>query len=197
LENLVFYRDETHYFVMTAKKESLLEKGVLKENFEKNVDLLGHGNVDPDMLQKYVREVGTHCGLPEHCKLAKNHLDVEDVGIFDFSRKLKCLKPAKLLDPLPGMSQSCVVIMVGDALVEPFWPLGTGANRAVLSAMDASWLVKRFMEKENADIILHDAQVCCEALQQCTPDDLKPSFKQYTIDPQTRYKFCNVGGAYH
>ena len=31
LENLVYYRDETHYFVMTAKKPSLLAKRVLKK----------------------------------------------------------------------------------------------------------------------------------------------------------------------
>lgn len=31
LENIVYYKDETHYFVMTAKKNSLLKKGVLKK----------------------------------------------------------------------------------------------------------------------------------------------------------------------
>ena len=31
LENIVYYKDETHYFVMTAKKQSLLDKGVLKQ----------------------------------------------------------------------------------------------------------------------------------------------------------------------
>lgn len=30
LENIVYYKDETHYFVMTAKKKSLLKKKVLK-----------------------------------------------------------------------------------------------------------------------------------------------------------------------
>lgn len=30
LENIVYYKDDTHYFVMTAKKESLLKKGVFK-----------------------------------------------------------------------------------------------------------------------------------------------------------------------
>lgn len=29
LENIVYYKDDTHYFVMTAKKDSLREKGVL------------------------------------------------------------------------------------------------------------------------------------------------------------------------
>lgn len=29
LENIVYYKDDTHYFVMTAKKQSLLKKGVI------------------------------------------------------------------------------------------------------------------------------------------------------------------------
>ena len=31
LENIVYYKDETHYFVMTVRKQSLLRKGVLKK----------------------------------------------------------------------------------------------------------------------------------------------------------------------
>ena len=31
LENIVYYRDDTHYFVMTAKKKSLIKKGVILE----------------------------------------------------------------------------------------------------------------------------------------------------------------------
>ena len=31
LENIVYYKGDTHYFVMTAKKRSLLSKGVLKQ----------------------------------------------------------------------------------------------------------------------------------------------------------------------
>lgn len=37
LENIVYYRDNTHYFVMTAKKQSLLDKGVIL-----NVSFLTH-----------------------------------------------------------------------------------------------------------------------------------------------------------
>lgn len=29
LENIVYYKDDTHYFVMTAKKHSLIDKGVI------------------------------------------------------------------------------------------------------------------------------------------------------------------------
>ena len=31
LENIVYYKDETHYFVMTTKKHSLLDRKVLKK----------------------------------------------------------------------------------------------------------------------------------------------------------------------
>lgn len=31
LENILYYRDETHYFVMTAKKKSLIATGVIKQ----------------------------------------------------------------------------------------------------------------------------------------------------------------------
>ena len=31
LENIVYFKDEMHYFVMTAKKQSLLKRGVLRE----------------------------------------------------------------------------------------------------------------------------------------------------------------------
>ena len=33
LENIVYYKDETHYFVMTAKKRSLLNNKVIKQVF--------------------------------------------------------------------------------------------------------------------------------------------------------------------
>jgi hypothetical protein len=31
LENIVYYKDDTHYFVMTAKKQSLIQRGVVIE----------------------------------------------------------------------------------------------------------------------------------------------------------------------
>ena len=31
LENIVYYKDDTHYFVMTAKKKCLIDKGVIKK----------------------------------------------------------------------------------------------------------------------------------------------------------------------
>ncbi len=39
LENIVYYKDDTHYFVMTAKKQSLLEKGVILHVSDQRVRL--------------------------------------------------------------------------------------------------------------------------------------------------------------
>lgn len=40
LENIVYYKDDTHYFVMTAKKQSLLEKGVILQVTHMHLQLL-------------------------------------------------------------------------------------------------------------------------------------------------------------
>ena len=53
LENIVYYKDETHYFVMTAKKQSLLAKGVIIQvggsadspSPPPPLHFLGHGDV--------------------------------------------------------------------------------------------------------------------------------------------------------
>ena len=37
LENVVYYKDDTHYFVMTAKKQSLIQRGVIKQVCIKNI----------------------------------------------------------------------------------------------------------------------------------------------------------------
>ena len=46
LENLVYYRDETHYLVMTADRKSLLAKGVLRENHSSTSELLKSENIN-------------------------------------------------------------------------------------------------------------------------------------------------------
>lgn len=40
LENIVYYKDDTHYFVMTAKKQSLLERRVIIRVRKSNLALL-------------------------------------------------------------------------------------------------------------------------------------------------------------
>ncbi|XP_013918254.1 PREDICTED: protein-methionine sulfoxide oxidase MICAL3-like, partial [Thamnophis sirtalis] len=56
LENIVYYKDDTHYFVMTAKKQSLLDKGVILHDYADTELLLSRENVDQEALLSYARE---------------------------------------------------------------------------------------------------------------------------------------------
>ena len=56
LENIVYYKDLTHYFVMTAKKDSLVQKGVIRNNSESREDVLHPRNVDTEALERFAIE---------------------------------------------------------------------------------------------------------------------------------------------
>ena len=69
LENIVYYRGETHYFVMTALRKSLIDKGVIKEDKDDRKALLHPSNVDREGLHAYVRQVRQ----TDSMSLAYNH----------------------------------------------------------------------------------------------------------------------------
>ncbi len=46
LENIVYYRGETHYFVMTALRKSLIEKGVILSDSDDRKALLAPTNIN-------------------------------------------------------------------------------------------------------------------------------------------------------
>lgn len=41
-----------------------------------------------------------------------------------------------------------LVGLVGDSLLEPFWPTGSGCGRGFLSAMDSAWMVRQWAAKD-------------------------------------------------
>ena len=49
-------QDLTHYFVMTATKDSLLARGVLLSNHEDRTSLLSPSNIDRAQLALYAKE---------------------------------------------------------------------------------------------------------------------------------------------
>ena len=53
LENIIYFRDNTHYFVMTAKKDSLLQRGVIKHDTNDRDTMLKSSNIDQEQLKKY------------------------------------------------------------------------------------------------------------------------------------------------
>ena len=87
LENFVYYKDETHYFVMTVKKHSLLKKGILKQDKSNPRDLLAPQNRDETKLKQFALEIAqvTTQGQIPNISFELNHHGQEDIAMFDFT----------------------------------------------------------------------------------------------------------------
>ncbi|XP_062856855.1 F-actin-monooxygenase mical2b isoform X2 [Trichomycterus rosablanca] len=190
LENIVYYKDNTHYFVMTAKKQSLLEKGVIKHDYIETERLLHSDNVDQEALLSYAREAadfGTNYQLPS-LDYAINHYGQPDVAMFDFTC-MYASENAALIREKNG--QPLLVALVGDSLLEPFWPMGTGCARGFLAAFDTAWMVQGWVQGKAPVDVLSERESIYRLLPQTTAENITKNFEQYTIDPATRYPNLN------
>ncbi|XP_061738714.1 F-actin-monooxygenase mical2b isoform X2 [Nerophis ophidion] len=186
LENIVYYKDNTHYFVMTAKKQSLLDKGVVLNDYMETNRLLSRDNVDQEALLCYAREAadfGTNYQLPT-LEFAINHCGQPDVAMFDFT-SMHASENAALVRERFG--HQLLVALVGDSLLEPFWPMGTGCARGFLAAFDSAWMVKRWAQGRTVLEVLAERESIYRLLPQTTPENITKNLEQYTIDPATRY----------
>ncbi|XP_024295951.2 F-actin-monooxygenase MICAL2 isoform X2 [Oncorhynchus tshawytscha] len=186
LENIVYYKDNTHYFVMTAKKQSLLDKGVIIHDYIDTEMLLSSTNVNQEALLGYAREAadfGTNYQLPT-LDFAINACGQPDVAMFDFT-SMYASENAALVRECFG--RQLLVALVGDSLLEPFWPMGTGCARGFLAAFDSAWMVKRWAEGMTPLEVLAERESLYRILPQTTTENIAKNFEQYTIDPGTRY----------
>ncbi|KAM9409364.1 F-actin-monooxygenase MICAL2 isoform 2-T4 [Pholidichthys leucotaenia] len=191
LENIVYYRDNTHYFVMTAKKQSLLDKGVLINDYIDTEMLLNGENVNQEALQCYAREAadfGTNYQLPT-LDFAMNHYGQPDVAMFDFTN-MYASENAALVRKKFG--HQLLVALVGDSLLEPFWPMGTGCARGFLAAFDTAWMVRSWAQGRTVLDVLAERESIYRLLPQTTPQNIAKNFDQYTIDPSSRYPNLNA-----
>jgi 2-polyprenyl-6-methoxyphenol hydroxylase-like FAD-dependent oxidoreductase len=216
LENIVYYRGETHYFVMTIKKNSLFDREVFKEMKPTIQDLLDSSNINEDKLLAVARDTAKFCGLPESCEVV-TIMDKPDVQLFDFSERIQSDEAIKLVEisrgditlkeeeiehgarrvnQVEGVVQpkssnngelpKVLITLVGDALLEPFWPLGTGLNRAILSALDAAWVVHQSASKEPAEAIMKTRQGCYLKMKNALAETFTTPYK-VCVNPHTRY----------
>ncbi|NXP78521.1 MICA1 monooxygenase, partial [Ramphastos sulfuratus] len=191
LENIVYYKDDTHYFVMTAKKQSLLKKGVILQDKADIESLLAPENVNRDALLSYAKEAAnfsTNYCLPE-LEFALNHQALPDVDMFDFT----CMRRSENAALVREHNGARLLLgLVGDCLVEPFWPLGTGVARGFLAAFDAAWMVRRWAAGTPPLEVLAERESIYQHLSQTSPDNTNKNINQYSIDPATRYPNINL-----
>lgn len=189
LENIVYYKDETHYFVMTAKKQSLLSKGVIKQDSKDVFKLLSAENINHKKLCDFGKEsadFATRYQLPHH-EFARNHYGKEDVALFDFTSIHQAENASKIIE---RKGKRLLLCIAGDILLEPFWPTGSGCARGFLGAFDAAWMIRKLGLGADSIEMIQERESIFTILPQTKPDSLMSSFDKYSIDPSTRY--CNL-----
>lgn len=137
MENFRYFLGETHYIVFATKPDQLIKIGVCKAAKPDVPSLLSRDNIDREKLENCARACLPTIGLPADHPWALNGRGNKDVAIFDFSTKLKAVSPSLVSD------DGLFIAVIGDSAVTPFWPLGTGGNRGVYSAMDTSFFMSQ------------------------------------------------------
>ncbi|XP_065647799.1 uncharacterized protein LOC101241235 isoform X1 [Hydra vulgaris] len=186
LENIVYYKNETHYFVMTALKASLLNHGVIIQDFSDPKRLLDPSNICSEKLVEYTLcavNFATNHQLPD-LEFKKLSNGKSDIALFDFTSIKKAANAARIVE---RKKQKLLLALVGDSLMEPFWPTGSGCGRGVLSALDVAWTVCQFAKNVPPLIILRDRENVFKLLSGVTNDQLQKNYNAFTINPLTRY----------
>lgn len=191
LENIVYYKDDTHYFVMTAKKHSLLDKGVIMQDYADPAELLNPGNVNTSRLYDYAKEAAEYATKYQlkNFEFAVNHYGKPDVAMFDFTSMFAAENSSRIIVRKNYRLLQC---LVGDSLLEPFWPTGSGCARGFLSSMDAAYAIKLFNNPKNSLLgVMAQRESIYRLLAQTTPENLHRDIGAYTLDPSSRYPNLN------
>ncbi|XP_074043418.1 F-actin-monooxygenase MICAL1 [Macrotis lagotis] len=191
LENIVYYKDDTHYFVMTAKKQSLLRLGVLRQDFADTDQLLGADNIVPEALHRFARAAADFAtqGKLGNLEFACDARGRPDVAAFDFTSMTRAESASRVQEK---HGARLLLELVGDCLVEPFWPLGTGVARGFLAAFDAAWMVKLWARGTQPLAVLAERESLYQLLSQTSPENMHRNIAQYTLDPASRYPNLNL-----
>ena len=115
-----------------------------------------------------------------------------DLSIFDFSNPSNSVNASRFV---VRKGRTLYLSLVGDSLREPFWPDGTGIAFGFMGAFDTVWAIRSWANGSTPLGVLNERESILTMLSQLTPHKLSKNFKNYSIDPSTRYlnkiyKFC-------
>lgn len=148
--------------------------------------------MDQEALQRFTMEAvvfATDNRLPE-LEFALNHYGQPDVAVFDFTTMYASENACRAVQ---RKGHKLLIGLVGDALLEPFWPTGSGCARGFLGSYDAAWMIRQWGKGLNSVLeVLAERESIYRLLGQTTPENLSKDHTQYNIDPRTRYPKINL-----
>jgi len=213
LENIVYVKScSSHYFVMTPTAKSLIACGVVKDPSLPN--LLARGNLDSKKLDELVQRVAKVSFKQDEPPVLQAVL--EDAGgrfpgyadegprLFDFSKMKRSHDGVKVVPP-PGVDSmgieddSLLAVLVGDCLMEPFWPEGLGIIRGFFSVLDACSAVKLWAEGANGLKTAVHFDMAFTKLKTLSASTrarvLQENEHKYGLAPESRYRMFGQRGS--
>jgi len=217
LENIVYTKSHlSHYFVMTPTHKSLVEAGVIIDRGYK--PMLAGENIDVGKLDLFVRKVCSYPyrnGQPPVLLAAQQDAHSQEVGyadrgprLFDFSRMRRQAEGVTFVPPpsLAGEESQypdadhLLVGVVGDALMEPFWPEGLGIIRGFFSVLDCCSAIAEWAGGANPATVCARSESAFGQLKTVGAASRKQVLNDdetlYGLKPDSRYRhFASVGKA--
>jgi len=205
LENIVFVKSkQTYYSVMTVTRKSLFETNILKDTDAE--DLLNPKNIDHDIFDRVVRSVmgcqfvqdapavleALERDNPELCVFGAQLWRDKGPTLFDFSKTCRADAGLKFAEEADSPT-NLLVALVGDALIEPFWPEGLGIIRGFFSVLDACYAFREWAVGKSTQEVQQGYSACQRELEklnaQMRASVLRPVETAYRLHPGTRYKY--------
>jgi len=202
-ESMEYLKGTTHYIVLCIYKKSLLSFGCLKNNEKSSAKLLRPENLNIEKLKELSLCIASVCKLPkDKIQFYKKN----PIQLFDFSTRARALISMKILGlstddsngiALDGTAESfskientvagktALVLPVGDAILEPFWPQGLGTNRGFHTSMNAVFIALGFREtKRNLKWSIKESFFSYQALRWVAwhPSFTVTPFKNWSVD---------------
>eukprot|EP01127_Copromyxa_protea_P020791 TRINITY_DN698_c0_g1_i2.p1 TRINITY_DN698_c0_g1~~TRINITY_DN698_c0_g1_i2.p1 ORF type:complete len:143 (+),score=23.12 TRINITY_DN698_c0_g1_i2:500-928(+) len=118
--------------------------------------------------------------------LTVDFLGKPDVSLFNFTNRHMSDEAAVLVPSSSQRDSSLLVGLVGDALLQPFWPLGTGLNRAILSSLDTAWMLREIKLGSIEEAVTNRNRTYL-MMKNALAGSIQQPFGKVTVDPVSRY----------
>ncbi|EEY62739.1 uncharacterized protein PITG_14533 [Phytophthora infestans T30-4] len=164
---------------MTPKRNNLLARGVVKQNYSNSKDLVKNDNINHSVLHAFIKRIIDFAGIPRRT-------DFTRVSLFDFTSLMRAEQAASVVS---SHGKKLYVGLVGDSLLEPVWHEGVGTCRGFLSALDGAWMIAQIGRKSDEQL-LADRELAYQVMRRLSGhhrDEMQKNVRKYTVDPRTRY----------